>query len=259
MTRITPPSIRARKADARKIVTLTAYTAPVAKILDAHADILLVGDSVGMTVYGMDNTLGVSLEMMIAHGRAVARASSQALVVIDMPFATYQQSPGQAFASAARIMQETGAGAVKLEGGAEMAETIAFLVERGIPVMAHIGLLPQHVHSLGGFKMQGKDAKSREKILDDAKAIDASGAFACVIESTEESVAREATGIMSIPTIGIGASKACDGQVLVIDDVIGLTERPPKFAHAYGDARGLVEEAAKAFAEEVRLGRFPKG
>ncbi len=254
--RLTPPDISARKGQS-KIVTLTAYTAPVAKLLDTHADILLVGDSLGMTIYGMENTLGVSLDMMIAHGRAVVRASMRAMVTVDLPFGSYQQNPAQAFAASAQVMTETGCAAVKLEGGAEMAETVRFLVERGIPVMGHVGLMPQHVNTMGGFKIQGRQEGAREKLLRDAKEIEAAGAFAIVIEGTREDIARAITESLAIPTIGIGASPACDGQVLVIDDVIGLTPKPPKFAKPFADAAKLIDSAATQFAKDVRSGAFP--
>jgi 3-methyl-2-oxobutanoate hydroxymethyltransferase len=256
--RITVTDIRARKR-AEKIVVLTAYTAPVAEVLDAHVDILLVGDSLGMVVYGMETTLPVTLDMMIAHGRAVVNASSRAMVVVDLPFGSYQASPAQAFDASARILAETGCAAVKLEGGAEMAETIAFLTERGIPVMAHVGLKPQHVQSLGGYRVQGKDSDSRARVIADAKAVQDAGAFSVVIEATVEPVAREVTELLSIPTIGIGASVGCDGQVLVVDDMLGITEKPPRFVKQYANMRSALEAAVKAYAAEVRSGAFPAG
>lgn len=255
--RLYPPDIRVRK-NGEKIVCLTAYTAPQARLIDAYADIVLVGDSLGMTIYGMENTLQVTLKMMIAHGKAVVKASQKALVVVDLPFGSYQQSVQQAFSSAARVMAETACGAVKLEGGVEMAQTIAFLVQRGIPVMAHVGLMPQHVNAMGGFKYQGRNDVSAEKIRADAMAVTDAGAFALVIEGTREDVAEAITKEITIPTIGIGASPACDGQVLVIDDVIGLTQHPPRFAKAYGQIGEAIEQAAKEFAKEVRNGAFPK-
>ena len=254
--RIGVPQIRAAKAN-EKIVILTAYTAPMAALLDSHCDMLMVGDSLGMVVYGFDSTLPVTLDMMIAHGAAVVRASHHACVVVDMPFGSYQASPEQAFVSASRIMKETGAACIKMEGGVELAETIRFLTQRGIPVMAHIGLMPQHSNTLGGFKTQGRDDAARAAILADAKAVAEAGAFAVVIEGVVESLAAEITRTITIPTIGIGASAACDGQVLVVDDMLGLFERSPKFVKKYADMRSLITTAASAYAAEVRNGQFP--
>ena len=240
------------------IVILTAYTAPMARLLDPHVDCLMVGDSLGMVVYGMETTLGVTLEMMIAHGKAVVSASQSAMVVVDMPFGSYQESPAQAFRNAARIMAETGAQAVKLEGGIIMAPTIAFLVERGIPVMGHVGLMPQSVNGLGGFRAQGKTQAEMEQILADAIAVAEAGAFSMVVEGTYESVARQVTERVTIPTIGIGASPACDGQVLVTEDLLGLTGgQAPKFVKKYAELDRIVGGAVKSYAEEVRARTFP--
>jgi 3-methyl-2-oxobutanoate hydroxymethyltransferase len=254
--RISVTDIAARKG-AEKIVALTAYTAPIARLLDAHVDVLLVGDSLGMTVYGMSTTLGVTLEMMIAHGRTVMQASQRACVVVDLPFASYQESPAQAFASAARVLAETGCHAVKLEGGAEMAETVAFLAARGVPVMGHVGLKPQHVLAMGGYKIQGKTESGAKQILADAQAITGAGAFALVVEGVREAVARELVGQVAVPVIGIGASVACDGQVLVIDDLLGLSARTPSLARQYADLAAVIERAAESFAQDVRAGNFP--
>lgn len=254
--RITVPQIRAAKAG-EKIVVLTAYTAPMAALLDTHCDMLMVGDSLGMVVYGMDSTLPVTLDIMIAHGAAVVRASKRACVVVDMPFGSYQASPEQAFTNAARVMKETGAACIKMEGGAALAPTIHFLSTRGIPVMAHIGLMPQHSNSLGGFKTQGKDEAARATIIADAKAVAEAGAFAVVIEGVIASLADDITHAISIPTIGIGASATCDGQVLVVDDMLGMFERSPRFVKKYADLRGLITAAASAYAAEVRNGSFP--
>ncbi len=249
----------ANRKNAEPIVCLTAYTAPMARLLDPHVDLLLVGDSLGNVVYGLPTTLGVTLEMMIAHGQAVVRGSSQALVVVDMPFASYQECPQQAFRNAARIMQETGCGAVKLEGGREMAETIRFLNDRGIPVMAHVGLRPQMVHAAGGFRAQGRDEQEAQAIIDDARAVSEAGAFAVVVEGTFERVAALATAEIAAPTIGIGASVDCDGQVLVIDDLLGLfTEYTPKFVKRYADLGSQVSDAAARYAADVRARRFPE-
>ncbi len=255
--RITTRDIRGRKGGT-PIVALTAYTTPMARLLDPHVDILLVGDSLGMVLYGFDTTLGVTLEMMINHGAAVVRGSRSACVVVDLPFASYQESREQAFRNAARVMAETGAGGVKLEGGGEMAETIAFLVARGIPVMAHIGLKPQSVHAAGGYRAHGRAADEAAAIHADAAAVADSGAFAVVVEGTVEPVARAVSDAVAIPTIGIGASPACDGQVLVIDDVLGLFgDFTPKFVKRYAELAPLVESAARSFAAEVRARTFP--
>ena len=240
------------------IVMLTAYTAPMARMLDPHVDVLLVGDSLGMVLYGMDTTIGVTLDMMIAHGQAVMRGSSQACVIVDLPFGTYQETPQQAFRSSARVMAETGAAGVKLEGGVEMAETVAFLTARGIPVMGHVGLVPQSVHVLGGYKARGRDPKEAERIIEGAMAIAGAGAFAIVIEGTIDPVSRAITEAVPVPTIGIGASAACDGQVLVIDDVLGLSgEFKPKLARRYVDLGSQIAEAARYYSADVKAHRFP--
>ncbi|HEY3910352.1 MAG TPA: 3-methyl-2-oxobutanoate hydroxymethyltransferase [Stellaceae bacterium] len=240
------------------IVGLTAYTAPIARLLDPHVDFLLVGDSLGMVVYGFDSTLPVNLEMMVAHGAAVVRATARALVVVDLPFGAYQASPQQAFGSAARIMAETGCAAVKLEGGAEMAETVRFLVRRGVPVMGHVGLMPQSVNTAGGFKVQGRGEEQAGRIASDAAAIAEAGAFSVVIEGTIESVARAITESVPVPTIGIGASPACDGQILVTDDVLGVfTEFTPRFVKRYAELAPLISAAAESYAADVRARRFP--
>jgi 3-methyl-2-oxobutanoate hydroxymethyltransferase len=255
--RVTTRDIRARKG-AEPLVVLTAYTAPMARLLDPSCDILLVGDSLGMVLYGMDTTLGVTLDMMINHGRAVARASAMACVVVDMPFGSYQESPEQAFRNCARVMSETGCGAVKLEGGREMAETIHFLTQRGVPVMAHIGLKPQAVHAAGGFRAQGRTEDEAAAIRGDARSVTDAGAFSVVVEGTYEPVARALSAEIAIPTIGIGASPACDGQVLVTEDVLGLfADFTPKFVKRYADLGTLVQQAAEAYAREVRARTFP--
>jgi len=255
--RITVPELRARKGG-EPIVCLTAYTTPMAQRLDPIVDLLLVGDSLGMVIYGFETTLPVTLDMMIAHGAAVRRGSQRACLVVDMPFGSYQESPAAAFRAAARIMAETGCSAVKIEGGREMAETIAYLTGRGIPVMAHVGLMPQAVHSLGGYRARGRDQAQGDDIVEDAEAVTAAGAFSLVIEGTVEPVARAITQRVAIPTIGIGASPACDGQVLVIDDVIGMFgEFTPKFVRRYAEIGDRVTEAASAYAADVRARRFP--
>lgn len=251
-----PDDIRAMKRRT-PIVSLTAYTTPMARIMDAHCDLVLVGDSVGMVLHGLSSTLGVTMEMMILHGQAVARGLSTAMMVIDMPFGSYEQGPAQAFASAARLMAETGAAAVKLEGGAHMAETIAFLVARGVPVMAHIGLTPQSVNTLGGYKVQGRGAAA-EALLADARAVAGAGAFAVVLEKVPAALADRITAEIAIPTIGIGASPGCDGQILVVDDMLGLfTEFKAKFVKRYAHLGAAAEAAIAAYAEEVRARRFP--
>lgn len=253
---VLPPDIRARKGH-DPLVMLTAYTTPIARLADPHCDMLLVGDSLGMVLHGLPSTLGVTMEMMILHGQAVVRGASRSMVVIDMPFASYEESPAQAFRNAARIMAETGAAAVKLEGGAHMAETIAYLTARGVPVMAHIGLTPQAVNTLGGYKVVGREAEA-EKVMADARAVEAAGAFSVVLEKVPEGLAGRVTQALSIPTIGIGAGVRCDGQVLVVDDMLGLfTEFRPKFVKRYGDLGAAATEAIAAYAAEVRTRAFP--
>ncbi|NKB56656.1 MAG: 3-methyl-2-oxobutanoate hydroxymethyltransferase [Alphaproteobacteria bacterium] len=255
--RLSVTDIRARKGG-DPLVCLTAYTAPVALILDERMDVLLVGDSLGMVVYGMDDTLAVSLDMMIAHGRAVVRATKASFVLVDLPFGSYEESPAQAFRSASRLMAESGCQAVKLEGGVEMAETIAFLTARGVPVMGHIGLMPQSVHATGGFRAQGLSQHEAERIAADADAVAEAGAFAVVIEGTSEPLARRLTERLSIPTIGIGASPACDGQILVTDDLLGLfSDFTPKFVKRYAEIGDAIAAAADAYAEDVRMRDFP--
>jgi len=255
--RISVPALRARKGG-EPIVCLTAYTTPMARVLDPIVDLLLVGDSLGQVIYGFETTLPVTLDMMIAHGAAVRRGSQHACIVVDMPFGSYQESPAAAFRAAAQVMKETGCSAIKLEGGREMAETIAHLTSHGIPVMGHIGLMPQSVHSLGGYRARGRDQVQADEIIADAEAVAEAGAFALVVEGTVESVARTITQRIPVPTIGIGASPACDGQVLVIDDVVGMfTEFTPKFVRRYAEIGQLIGDAAAAYAADVRARRFP--
>ena len=255
--RIGVPDIRARKGGA-PIVSLAAYTAPMAEVLDPHVDFLLVGDSLGMVLYGFDSTLPVTLDMMIAHGGAVVRGSTQACVVVDMPFATYEASPAAAFDAASRVLAETGCAAVKLEGGVAMADTIAFLVARGIPVLAHIGLTPQSSNAFGGFKVQGRDDARAQQIRDDAHAVAQAGAFGVVIEGVPETLGREITEAIDIPTIGIGASPACDGQILVTEDMVGLFGAyTPKFVKRYAELNPHIDAAAAAYADDVRARTFP--
>jgi len=253
---VLPPDIRARKGTA-PLVVLTAYTTPMARLVDAHCDIALVGDSVGMVLHGLPSTLGVTMEMMILHGRSVVKGCQKAMVVIDMPFASYEESPAQAYRNAARLMAETGAPAVKLEGGAHMAETIAFLTKRGVPVMAHIGLTPQAVNTLGGYKVVGREEEA-DRVMADALAVQAAGAFAVVLEKVPMGLAGRITAALDIPTIGIGAGAACDGQVLVIDDMLGLfTEFRPKFVKRYAELGKTADEAIAAYAADVRTRAFP--
>jgi 3-methyl-2-oxobutanoate hydroxymethyltransferase len=261
--RLTAPDIRARKGGER-LIMLTAYHALSARMADPHCDILLVGDSLGNVLYGFDTTLQVTLDMMILHGRAVVAASRYALVVVDMPFQSYEESKEQAFASASRIMRETGCGAVKIEGGVPFAETIAFLVARGIPVMGHIGLTPQSIHTIGSFRAQGKDEAARLSssnqpgpIESDAAAVSAAGAFAMVMEAIVEPLARHITLNTPIPTLGIGASPACDGQVLVLEDMLGMTERSPRFVRRFGDLAAQIDASIAAYASAVTDGSFP--
>jgi len=254
---ITAPEIAGRKGG-EPIVVLTAYTTPIARRLDPHVDILLVGDSLGMVLYGLPTTLSVTLDMMIAHGAAVVRGRSHALVTVDLPFGSYQVSPAEAYKSAVRVLAETGCEAVKLEGGIEMAETVAFLTSRGIPVMGHVGLMPQSVQASGGYHVRGRRASDADRVLKDARAIAEAGAFSMVVEGVVEPLARDITAAIQIPTIGIGASAACDGQVLVIDDMLGLSgEFTPRFVKRYADLGKSVDEAVAAYARDVRARAFP--
>jgi len=251
-----PPDIRARKGGV-PLVMLTAYTTPVARLVDPHCDMVLVGDSLGMVLHGLPSTLGVTMEMMILHGQAVARGLSRAMLVVDMPFGAYEEGPAQAFRNAARLMAETEAAAVKLEGGAHMAETIAFLAARGVPVMAHVGLTPQAVNTLGGYRVQGRGGDA-DRIREDAAAVAGAGAFAVVLEKVPDALAAEITRSLPIPTIGIGASADCDGQVLVVDDMLGLfTAFRPKFVKRYAELGAEADRAIAAYAAEVRARRFP--
>ena len=254
--RKTVTKIRAAKGKS-PIVCLTAYTAPIAALADEVADLVLVGDSAGMVVHGFENTVPVTLDTMILHGQAVVRATRAAWVVVDMPFGSYEESPEVAFRNASRIMQETGCTAVKLEGGAHMAPTIKFLVKRGIPVMAHIGLTPQAVHAMGGYRTSGRCRDEWADVEADAQAIAEAGAFSVVLEGMAEPLAAKITGLVNIPTIGIGASAQCDGQILVIDDLLGLTPRVPRFVKKYADLDGVIREALGRYAEEVRARAFP--
>src|SRR6476659_7668569 len=254
--RLTVPKLQARKGG-EPIIALTAYTTRMAQLLDPHCDLLLVGDSLGQVIYGLDSTIPVSLEMMCAHGAAVVRGSWHALVAVDMPFGSYEASPAQAFESASRILKETGCAAVKLEGGEAMAETIAFLSQRGIPVIGHVGLTPQAVNQLGGYGARGKSEAEAAKILSDAKAGTDAGAFAIVGEGVMEEIADKVTAAVPVPVIGIGASARCDGQVLVTEDMLGLFERTPRFVKRYDDLASRLGEAARNYAGEVRERRFP--
>ena len=254
--RTTVPQIAARKGG-DPIVSLTSYHAHTAAIVDKYADFILVGDSLGMVMHGMDSTVGVPLDLMVMHGRAVVRGTKQALIVVDLPFGSYEESPSVAFRNAAHVMKGTGCGAVKLEGGARMAETIRFLTERGIPVMAHIGLTPQSSHVLGGFKTQGRDEDTWAAHEADAQAVAEAGAFAIVLEGMVEPLAAKITKQISIPTIGIGASVECDGQILVLEDMLGLNERPPKFVKVYGNLLAEIENSVSAYADDVKARKFP--
>jgi 3-methyl-2-oxobutanoate hydroxymethyltransferase len=254
--RKTAPEIRNRKGG-EPIVMLTSYHAHTAALVDRHCDAILVGDSLGNVMHGFETTVPVTLEMMILQGRAVMRGSRHALVVVDMPFGSYEGSKEQAFQSAVRIMKETQCGAVKLEGGVRMAETVAFLSGRGIPVMGHIGLTPQSINTLGSFRAQGREEKTWEPIESDARTIAEAGAFSVVIEAVAEPLARKITEAIAIPTIGIGASAACDGQVLVLEDMLGLSPQMPKFVRRYGNLGPAIEQAVEAYAADVRSRAFP--
>ena len=261
MKRLTVPSIQGRKkqgeAVADPIVMLTAYTARMAQLFDPVCDMLLVGDSLGQVIYGLPSTVPVTIEMMCAHGAAVVRGSYHSVVVVDMPFGSYEGSPEQAFNNAARLLKETGAAAVKVEGGKVLAPTIEFLTQRGIPVMGHVGLTPQAVNILGGYGVRGKSDEEAKAIVEDSIAVAQAGAFSLVIEGVLESIAIEVTSKVACPTIGIGASAQCDGQVLVTEDMLGMFERVPKFVKRYQDMAGVVEGAVKTYADEVRSRSFP--
>ena len=250
------PDIAARKGG-EPIVALTSYHAHTASIADAHCDFLLVGDSLGMVMHGYETTVPVPLDLMIMHAKAVVRGSKKALVVVDMPFGTYEESPPVAFRNAARVMKETDCGAVKLEGGRRMADTIRYLVDRGIPVMGHIGLTPQSIHVLGGFKTQGRSIDQWHAIEEDARLVSEAGAFAIVLEAMTAPLAERITGAIAIPTIGIGASPGCDGQILVMEDMLGLSPRVPKFVKEFGAIGKAIDRAIGLYAAEVRSRTFP--
>ena len=254
--RLTAPDIAAMKGQ-RPIVSLTAYHAHTAALADTYCDFLLVGDSLGMVMHGYETTVPVPLELMIMHGKAVVRGARHALVVVDMPFGSYEESPPVAFRNAARVLKETDCGAIKLEGGRRMAETIHYLVERGIPVMAHIGLTPQSVNVIGGFKAQGRSKDEWAELEEDAKAVAEAGAFSVVVEAVAEPLAARITKAIPIPTVGIGASAACDGQILVMEDMLGLSPKVPKFVKMFGEVGAAIEGAIASYAEEVRERRFP--
>jgi 3-methyl-2-oxobutanoate hydroxymethyltransferase len=254
--RLTAPDILARKGG-EPIVCLTSYHAHTARLVDKYCDVILVGDSLGMVMHGLETTVPVTLDMMILQGHAVMRGSRHALVVVDMPFGSYEASKEQAFMNAARVLKETGCGAIKLEGGKRMAETIAFMVERGVPVMAHVGLTPQSINTIGSFRAQGREESDWGRIEEDALAVASAGAFSVVIEAVAEPLARKLTGAVAIPTIGIGASAACDGQILVLEDMLGLSPRVPKFVKRYGELGPSIEKAVADYAAEVKDRRFP--
>jgi 3-methyl-2-oxobutanoate hydroxymethyltransferase len=254
--RVTAPDIAKRKGRA-PIVALTAYHAHTARIIDPYVDMLLVGDSLGMVMHGYETTVPVPLDLMIMHAQAVVRGSTRALVVVDMPFGSYEESPPVAFRNAARVLKETGCGAIKLEGGVQMAETIRYLTDRGIPVMSHIGLTPQAINTIGSFQPRGRFRSEWAAFEEDARAIAEAGAFAVVLEAMAELLAARITKQISIPTIGIGASAECDGQILVLEDMLGLSPRVPKFVKEYAQLGAAIEAAVKAFSSEVRTRAFP--
>lgn len=256
--RITIPDIQSRKGQG-SIVSLTAYTKPMAAYIDPYVDLILIGDSLGMVSYGMDSTLAVTLDMMIAHSQAVVRGSQRACVIVDLPFGSYQESPQIAYRNCARVMAETGAQGVKLEGGVEMAETVEFLVKRAIPVMAHVGLMPQHTNIMGGFRAQGLDSESQESIYKAALEMEKAGAFCVLMEGTGEPLARRITQDLKVPTIGIGASPACDGQILVTEDIVGLfSDYTPRFVKRYAELGDQLSTAVEEYAKDVRAGAFPE-
>ena len=256
MKKITVPYITALKHK-QKIVMLTAYSARMAELMDNYVDIILVGDSLGMTLHGMDNTLGVTMDMMICAGQSVNRGRKNALLVVDMPFSTYESCPHKAYDNAAYIMQKTGCEAIKIEGGMNMSDTISFLTQRNIPVMGHVGLLPQSVHHYGGYGVRGRDDAAKEILLKDIKSVADAGAFSIVIEGTDADLSAEMTESVTVPTIGIGASQSCDGQVLVSDDMLGITHRTAKFVKHYDDLQNNIKNAFALYADDVRNGRFP--
>jgi 3-methyl-2-oxobutanoate hydroxymethyltransferase len=254
--RLTVPKIRCQKGKT-PIVCLTAYTAPMAKLVDSYADLILVGDSAANVIHGFDNTLSITLDHMIMHGQAVMRGSEHAMIVVDMPFGTYEESPEVAYRNAVRVMQETGCTAVKLEGGTLMEETIGFLTQRGVPVMAHIGLTPQAVQTMGGYRTQGRVKSEWARLEKDAKAVEAAGAFAVVFEGMVEPLAQKLTEELKIPTIGIGASATCDGQILVVDDMLGMSEKTPSFVKQYASMSVAISQALEDYSEDVRSRAFP--
>ena len=257
INRVSIPDLISRK-NGEPIVSLTAYTTPMAKILDPHCDFLLVGDSLGMILYGMDSTLGVTLDMMINHGVAVVRGSSRACIIVDMPFGTYQESPEQAYRNCARVIAKTGCSAVKIEGGVEMADTVSFLVQRGIPVMGHVGLKPQSVNIVGSYRAHGRKRDEAEKVREDARAISSAGAFSIVLEGIIEKLAAEITHEIHAVTIGIGASAKCDGQILVTEDAIGMfSEFTPKFVKRFSETGEDIGNAVSEYAREVKERIFP--
>ncbi|AXS40717.1 3-methyl-2-oxobutanoate hydroxymethyltransferase [Breoghania sp. L-A4] len=254
--RLTAVDIKSRKGG-MPIVSLTAYHAHTARLVDKHADFMLVGDSLGMVMHGMETTVPVTVDMMIMHGRAVVRGSERALVVVDLPFGSYEADPKEAFSTASRVMKETGCGAIKLEGGKHIAPTVRYLVDRGIPVLAHIGLTPQSVNTMGGFRVQGKDENQWAALEEDAQAISDAGAFAVVLEGIVEPLAARISAAIAIPTIGIGASNACDGQILVLEDMLGLSPKVPKFVKTYANLGDMIDSAVAEYATEVRTRAFP--
>jgi 3-methyl-2-oxobutanoate hydroxymethyltransferase len=254
--RLTAVDIRNRKGG-QPVVSLTSYHAHTAAIIDNFVDFILVGDSLGNVMHGFETTIPVTLDMMILQGQAVMRGSKRALVVVDLPFGSYEESPQAAFRSATRVMKETGCGAIKMEGGRHMSETVRFLSERGIPVMGHVGLTPQSFNTMGGFKVQGRDAESAAAVKADAIAVAEAGAFAIVVEGIVESLAGEITRLIAVPTIGIGASADCDGQILVLEDMLGLSPRVPKFVRRFGSLASHIEESVRTYTEEVRARTFP--
>lgn len=256
-TRLSVPRLMGYKGQ-QKIAALTSYSVPFARLLDDVLDMILIGDSTAMVAYGLPNTLSITADQLAFHAAAVVRSTSHACIIVDMPFGSYQESPAQAFANAARMLATSGADGVKLEGGIAMAETTRFLVDRGIPVLAHVGLMPQYVNTMGGFKAQGLTDESAQRILQDAVAHEQAGAFGVVLEGVAEALGRKITETLAIPTIGIGASPACDGQILVTEDILGLSgDRIPKFAKQFADVGGVIRGAVSQYADDVRSGSFP--
>ncbi len=257
MTRLNRNQLQEKAANKQKIVAVAAYTAPIAQLAEEYCDIILVGDSLGMVIYGLDSTLPVTVNLMINHGQAVVNATKKAFIIVDMPYGSYQTGAEQACRNAMRILKKTGCDAVKLEGGAEIADTVAYLTERGVPVVGHIGLLPQHVKQLGGYKIQGKTSDATKKLAEAAKVLEAAGAFMLVVEGVKAAAVKKIKQKTKLPLIGIGASAECAGQILVADDLLGMSAAQPKFVKNYAQLNETISTAFADYARDVREEKFP--